>query len=616
VSEGIKQRIHLLPDGLANRIAAGEVVERPASVVKELVENALDAGATRILVEVEGAGKIRIRVNDDGQGMSREDALLAIQRHATSKIATEEDLFSISTLGFRGEALPSIASVSLFTLTTCNGEGAGTRLVIEGGELKRTEEVGYPRGTDIEVNRLFYNTPARQKFMKADSTELAAITEIMNKLALARSDVRFRYLHNGRELLNLTPTDDLHERAAGIFGRQSYPKLFPLSGTQGDWSITGMVSAPDHTRNTSNHLHLFLNGRAIRDRGLQFAVIRAFGTMLETKRFPIGVILLQMPVTDVDVNVHPAKHEVRFNDSRRLYSFVSDTVREALARSPWLSAGAGPAHLSENTDIPVRVGAALAEYERRRNRQAVFNIDGGWAPARPAQPGAPWRAPISGHEPKSDDIPLVVGPIASLPTEGQREGGFSSFTVLAQLHNTFILVSTPSGLGIIDQHAAHERVTYERLRKSYRDKAVEQQMMLFPIRVDLDAERVAALEQFGEQIARMGFEVEPFGGDSVQIRGVPQVLAAADPAEMLMDLLDEMSDIEGSGVVDDSVDLCLATLACHASVRANDPLNYEQMAALLRHMDTIDFAANCPHGRPVFVEITHTELEKRFARIK
>lgn len=534
--------------------------------------------------------------------MSREDALLAIQRHATSKIAREEDLFAIGTLGFRGEALPSIASVSLFSLTTCTGNGPGVKIHIEGGELLRVEELGFPRGTEIEVRRLFYNTPARRKFMKADSTELAAISEVVHKLALSRPDVRFRYLHNERELLNAPPGEELHDRAARIFGRQTYPKLFPLSGVQGDWSLSGMISTPDHTRQTPAHLHLFLNGRPIRDRGMQFAVTRAYGTMLETRRFPVGVLLLRMPVSEVDVNVHPAKHEVRFHDTRRLYAFITDTVREALAHSPWLGAEAGPSHLTPDTDIPMRVGAALMEFERRRNRQAAFQIGGGWVNTRRDS------APVP-------DVPTPLS-VAGHPAQDAPRQGFSAFTVLAQLHNSYILVSTPQGLGIIDQHAAHERVTYERLRAGFVRRAVESQMLLFPVRVDLDPARLAALSLFAEPIARMGFEVEPFGGDSVQIRAVPQILAAADPAAMLGDLLDELADLEGSDVVEEHLDRCLATLACHASVRANDPLNYEQMAALLRQMDSIDFSANCPHGRPVFIEISHVELEKRFDRIK
>lgn len=602
--------VRVLPDGLANRIAAGEVVERPASVVKELLENAVDAGAESVTVLIEGAGKKRICISDDGCGMGASDARLAIERHATSKIVSSEDLFAIRTLGFRGEALPSIASVSLFTLSSSDGSETGNRLHIEGGELKRVEEIAFNRGTEVDVRELFFNTPARRKFMKADATELAAITEVVQRIALSKPNLRVRYTHNGREMLNAPPVEELYERAASVFGRKVYPKLFPVEGRRGELVISGLVSMPEHTRTSPSQLHLFLNGRAIRDRLLLHAVRAAYGNMLEPRRFPIGALMLTMPLEDVDVNVHPGKAEVRFANSREIYRFICDAVREALGRSPQLGGAGIPGGQRGSAplagEMPDRVADAMGRFGDREQRQGRFSIPGGYVDQR-MRTGYP-----SPDEEGQEGAGAGAFPLAG--TEMAGSGAFSSLTVLAQLHNSYILVSSPGGLGIIDQHAAHERVTYERLKKSYEKRAVERQMLLFPVRVELDAGRMAALEEFTEAIEQMGFEVESFGGDSVQVREVPRMLSASDPAAMLKDLLDDFHDVSGSTVVEEQRDRCLATLACHASVRANDAMSYEQMIALLRQMDDIDFSGHCPHGRPVYIEVSQQELEKRFGR--
>lgn len=601
MSDVMGNTVHILPNTLANRIAAGEVIERPASVVKELLENSIDAGATSLNITIEGYGKTTIKITDNGKGMHKEDALTAIKRHATSKISSPEDLFNIRTLGFRGEALPSIASVSLFTLTTSTGEGAGTRICIEGGELVKIEETAFPKGCEIEVRELFYNTPARAKFMKADSTELAAITEIVNRIALSRPETRINYTHNKREILNIPPATELHERAAAVFGKNVYPKLFPVNGEMEKMSINGMISIPEYTRNSASGLHLFLNGRAIKDRLLLHAVRSAYGTMLESRRFPIGALMLAVPNDEVDVNVHPGKAEVRFSDSRKIYRFVSEAIREAIGRSPSLGGTGSPSGVGYvSNQMPSQISEALFNYGSKNRNQRSFSIPGGFHNVG--------KIPPNGESNYTSEKPgaLSFG----------NAGNFSQMTVLAQLHNSYILVSTPKGLGIIDQHAAHERVTFEKLRKAHQQKRLEQQILLFPVRMELDTRHLATLKEYKEEISKMGFEIEEFGGDSVQVRAVPQLLSNADPDSMIKDLLDEFSDYAGSNVVQDKTDMCLATLACHASVRANEPLGYEQMTSLLQQMDEIDFASNCPHGRPVFIEISHVELEKRFGRIK
>ena len=618
-------RVRRLPEALANRIAAGEVVERPASVVKELLENAIDAGAKKIVVELEQAGKGLMRISDDGCGMSRDDALLAIERHATSKIKNEDDLFAITSFGFRGEALPSIASVSHFTLTTrAAGDEVGTRLHIEGGELTRVEEVAALLGTVIEARHLFYNTPARQKFQKSDASELSAISDTIERVAMAHPGLRLILRHNKRDLLNLAPVAELDERLSALFGPTVYAKLFPISAVNGRFTVRGMLSAPELTRPNPSQIHLFLNGRPIRDRSLQHAVTSSYGMMLEPKRFPLAVVLVTMPVEWVDVNVHPAKSEVRFADARQIYSVVQDALRDAIGRAPWASSAPAPAYFGSRTSSSEnRVEAAIARFYERSEGQGAFSLPGGYRP----MPRQDWPAPPA----EGVDTPPVAtlrdeaspgatfepAPAPTAPSEERPAlRVFSGFPILAQLHKTYILVETPYGLGFVDQHAAHERITFERLKAARQKGAIERQNLLFPLRVDLDHRQMAAFSGGREQLAQLGFDLEEFGGDSLQVRALPAALTGTDVAALLRDLLDDWAHAEGSHRAEDAGDEALATMACHASVRANQALSYEQMEALLRQMDRIDFGAVCPHGRPVFVTIPYQELEKRFGRIK
>lgn len=619
--------VRRLPEALANRIAAGEVVERPASVVKELVENAIDARATKITIELEQAGKGLIRISDDGCGMSRDDALLAIERHATSKIQSADDLFAIRSFGFRGEALPSIASVSHFTLTTrAAGDEVGTRLIVEGGELKRVEEVAALPGTVIEARHLFFNTPARQKFQKSDAGELSATSEAVERIAMAHPELRLVLRHNTRELLNLLPCGELNERLSALFGPSVYAKLFPIDAVSGAFSVRGMLSAPELTRPNPGQIHLFLNGRPIRDRSLQHAVTSSYGMMLEPKRFPLAVVLVGMPVELVDVNVHPAKSEVRFADARQIYSIVQDALRDAIGRAPWASSAPAPGYYgSRAASSAERVEAAISRFYERSEPQGAFSLPGGYRPPPTRPSPAPSRsfaeAPAELTEPASAAVPNVALGGETPREETPREEApaarvFSSFPILAQLHKTYILVETPYGLGLIDQHAAHERITFERLKAARQKGAIERQNLLFPLRVDLDHRQLAAFSGGQARLAELGFEIEEFGGSSLQVRGVPSALSGTDVAALLRDLLDDWSHQDGSHRLEDQQDEALATMACHASVRANQALSYEQMEALLRQMDRIDFGAMCPHGRPVFVTIPFVELEKRFGRIK
>ncbi len=608
-------KIQVLSEEMANRIAAGEVVERPASVVKELVENSIDAGADDIRIEIEQAGKRRILVTDNGCGMDFDDAVLALRRHATSKIRTPEDLFGIGTLGFRGEALPSIASVSRFTLTSCTGEGSGVIVKVEGGTLREKGEVGAPKGTVIEVEDLFFNTPARRKFLKSDAAETSRISDVCTSLALAHPELRVSLTHNRNEIFTAPATEDLAERVAAVLGRKIFPKLFPVSGQQGRWKLEGMLSMPDHTRPNSTGIRLFVNGRAIQDRSLSYAVTSSYGNMLESRRFPVAILLLTLPLDEVDVNVHPTKAEVRFGDQRGVYRFLHETLREHLGAAPWIGDSASSLFSREKTPETHRpsfsgsgfvqpasgkgVEEALLAYERKRmaaERQGHFSL-----PPSVRQTAAGMPSTALFHDRIREDLP--------------PEGFFSKLDVLGQIDRTYLLCRSSNGLVIVDQHAAHERVTFEKLKESYDSGSIPMQLLLLPVTVELEPARAAALDDALPALKELGFEVEPFGGRTAVIKAIPQLIANADPERTLTDLLDDLIDAGASRSTRHAVEQRLATMACHASTRAGDELNAEQIRALLQRMDRIDFAGNCPHGRPVYLEIGYTELEKRFGRM-
>jgi len=587
-------KIKILPDAIINRIAAGEVVERPSSVVKELVENSLDAGASSITVELEESGRRLIRVSDDGAGMNSEDLRLSVERHATSKLDSGSDLFAIATLGFRGEALPSIASVSHFTIRSrARDADFGAQITVEGGRISEVQDAGCPPGTEIEVRGLFYNTPARRKFLKSDSTERAHVTETMQRFALANMHVRFQLKHDGRLILNLPAVEELHERVAAVLGRELYPHLFPINKSFGALKIIGMLSSPEKSRPSQNALHLFLNGRPINDRSLKHAVTSAYGSMLQGGRYPVSVLLLEVPHDTVDVNVHPQKTEVRFSDPRGIYNFLHEAVRETLGASPWLG-GAMP---QTRTQLQERVSNAIRTFSTAGTKpySSGFSFSYG-ASSRIAEK----REVYASHEIKQ--------------REPQGSGFFSSLIPLAQLDNTYILCQSHSGLVLVDQHAAHERINFERLKAAFASGESSAQTMLFPLRMDLNAIQEAALEDFYPQLERMGFLIDPFGGNSYAVKAAPPILANADVGAALKDLLDEAASFGGSRAVQERIEHALSTVACHASVRAHDKLSFEQMESLLHRLDGIDFSGNCPHGRPVYFEMTYEEMERRFGR--
>ncbi|WP_242396303.1 DNA mismatch repair endonuclease MutL [Anaeromyxobacter oryzisoli] len=600
-------RIQVLPPGLVNQIAAGEVVERPASIVKELVENALDAGATGVSVDVEEGGLSLVRVADDGSGMEREDALLALERHATSKLRDAEGLAAISTMGFRGEAVPAIASVSRFRLDTAPAEdGAGTRVDVEGGVIGAVEAVGRTRGTTIEVRDLFFNTPARRKFMRAPATEAGHVTEAVIRLALARPDVSFNLRSAGRQVLAARAGAGLPDRAAQALGREAHRHLVPVDAARGDVRVHGVVCSPDHSEATGRALYLFVNGRYVRDRGAAHAVLRAFAGTLPPGRHPAGVLFVELPLGRVDVNVHPQKLEVRFAEGREVYDAIFHAVAGTLRTAPWLRRSTPPASASgiapplESIAIAPFVAGAGALPPLPRAGEEVAEV---LARARDA-------APVALGQATAFAFPVADGDGGARPA-----GYFSSLRYVGQHARTYLLCEAPGGsLVVIDQHASHERMLFHRLREAFRTRQIPVQPFLLPQVVTLPAAVARALEGGLGELARLGFDVEPFGGDSFAVKGAPAALSGVDLTALLGDLATQLEQVERTSAVDDAFHDLLATMACHAAVRANQDVGPEEARALLDGLDAIDFKARCPHGRPVVFELSLADLERRVGR--
>jgi DNA mismatch repair protein MutL len=595
-------RIQVLPPGLVNQIAAGEVVERPASVVKELLENALDAGARSIQVDLEDGGLTLVRVADDGSGMEREDALLSLERHATSKLRDAGGLATIATMGFRGEAIPAIASVCRMRIDTCPdgppGSVVGTRIALEGGRVEAVEEVARARGTTVEVRDLFFNTPARRKFMRSAPAESGHASEAVVRVALARPDVGFTLRSGGRAAIATAAGASPEERAAIALGREAARRLIRVDGERGGVRVHGVVTSPDHSAATARGLYLFVNGRFIRDRAIAYGVVRAYAGSLPAGRQPAGVLFLELPLDRVDVNVHPQKLEVRFQDARAATDAVHHAVNEALRPSPWLRHRA-PAPGEEVVSLAAEPGvddvAAVLSVARERAAERARGLLPFPAPAGP------------GHAPAA---PASPGSMAA-----QAPGYFGSMRFVGQHARTYLVCEAPGGaLVVIDQHASHERLLFHHLREALRGRQLEVQPFLVPPVVTLPPAAARAVEGAVRELASVGLEVEPFGGDAFAVKSAPALLGGAAMGPLLADLAEQVEEAERGSAVGEALEGLLATMACHAAVRANQDLTRDEARALLDGLDAIDFKARCPHGRPVVVELPLAELERRVGR--
>ena len=599
-------RIQTLPTDLANQIAAGEVVERPASVVKELVENALDAGATRIKVELERGGATLIRVTDDGEGMDDDDAVLALQRHATSKIRHKDDLFALTTFGFRGEALPSIASVSKLRLSTrARGAQEGIEVLLEGGAAARPRPAGVAEGTSVEVRDLFFNVPARRKFLKSTGTEAAHVSEALLLAALARPDVSFFLVRDGRSAREWLRAASRRERAAQTFDASE--RLEACSGGAGPMKLEAHLAPPERARAGATALHLLVNGRPVRDRALARAVAQAYGSVLEPGRYPVGVVYVEVPASDVDVNVHPQKSEVRFADARALLDAVTRELHAVLAHAFSLPAlGSSRAWMGGRGAS----GGAVAAF----GSGPAF----GGSSALALEDGRdPWRLVTAGESSPQGSLAETTGTMtpgaATDPSLFEGAGFYASLEFLAQVRSTFLLCSGSDGLYILDQHAAAERVTFNRLRKAFAARTIATQRLLIPDVIEMLPTEVAMLEERAGDVAALGIELRAVGSGAVAVHAVPALLARARPERIVRDLVAELGHADRRPF-GDAADLVLATMACHGSIRAGDAVSRAEAGALLRALDDIDFAGHCPHGRPVVTRIGYDELERRVGR--
>jgi len=603
-----------MPSSLASQIAAGEVVERPASAVKELVENAIDAGATRIDVEIEGGGVTRLSVADDGHGMSRDDAILCVQRHATSKLFAIDDLSHVMTYGFRGEALPSIAAVSRFSLRTRSaGEDAGTSVEIEGGASPVVRPAGTPVGTTIDVRDLFFNVAPRRKFLRAASTESGHVADTLEVAALTRPDLTFTLTRDGRRVREWLRADSREERVRGIVGEG----LAHCTGQRGPLSLEAFLSRPEHARMGAGGLRLMVNSRPVRDRALFHTVAQAYGSVLERGRYPRGVVYLELPPQLVDVNVHPQKGEVRFADPRAVTDAVYQLLGAALARSfslpaptrsPWVKAPSLQAGTPAQASVP-----------RAPEGWRVADIAAGELP--PSQIASVDEQPSStsvessernGRVASDDGAVVAASDVASSdkPGVGLR---WASLRFVAQIRQTYLVCEGQEGLYVIDQHAAAERVNFDRLRKQYRSRAVPSQALLFPTMLKVSPPEGEIVEHQSEALSALGLDLRVRGPDVISVHSVPKLLVRASPEVLVRDLLIEVTRA-GARAFSDAVDLALATMACHGSIRAGDRIGENEATALLSALDSVDFAGHCPHGRPVVAVTSFRELERKVGR--
>jgi DNA mismatch repair protein MutL len=607
-------RIRILDAAVIDRIAAGEVVERPASVVKEVVENALDAQSTRIDIRVEGGGTQLIEVVDNGQGMVAEDAELAFSQHATSKVSVVADLDAIDTLGFRGEALASIASVSRVDLNTGTGEGAGVRVRVEGGEIVSTDSIAWPRGTSLRVADLFYNTPARLKHMRTEATEFGHIARAVQDYALAMMEVHFTLRHGKRSVLSAPSVATLGERVHQVLGADVASAWLPVEHTSGGIRVSGGITTPEHARPNRQAMRWYVNDRPISDYRLTHALLGAYENLLDGGKFPVAVLFLEMPPGEVDVNVHPRKAEVRFTHAGRIYGAVRTAVHSTLAGH------LPPTRIqarAETTGFAARDGAtwgaggepggSTTPYGGSEPRHAALPISD-WIVAEGRVPGdAEGRGPTRRSEMGAGDTLADTGPSTISGTAGVIQP-------LAQYANTYILAGDDRGLLIIDQHVAHERILYEQVLRQLSQRGVEAQHLLVPETVDLDAAEAELLREHEDLLASLGFEVDDFGGASRAIRTAPAMLEGRQLAGALRSLLASLAAGVGAEAMEEARRTAAATIACHAAVRANHPLTREEMVRLVADLSLCEAPTRCPHGRPVLLRVDHDELEKRLGR--
>ena len=650
-------KIHVLSEAVANKIAAGEVVERPASVVKELLENSLDAGSTRIKIQVEAGGKKLIQIADNGCGMVRDDALLAFERHATSKIKNADDLLSVATLGFRGEALPSIASVSRLRLETqVQDQESGTVIEINGGKIFKVEEAGLPAGTSITIHDLFFNTPARKKFLKAESTELSHIASLVTHYALAHPDKHFELHSATNAVLVAPPVAGYSDRVYQVFGKEVLDQLIPVAAMQpleriglpqpppwrrqeqdedqapaepGEMRVHGFVSKPEIQKLNRNSIYIFVNERLIRDRLVQHALTEAYRNILPPTVYPVVLLFLELPSGEVDVNVHPSKTEVRFRQQTVVHDFVRDSVRAALMKArpvPQFITEIG-AHPTASPSLTPGAKAPTVDIAAWRALYSppAFALQ---APAPPPETGRLGFGNDTITVEANAAVALAPMPQAVIPDDGctppivqepeptsDLAPALASLKPLGQIRESFILAVNEEGLWIIDQHVAHERVLFEKVLKQRAAQKVESQRLLMPLVIELTPAQQALFAWISEELNQNGFEAEPFGARSVAIKVAPAGVEASQIEHMLHELFDQFSREEQALNIEKISARIAASIACHAAIKVNMPLQQNKMEWLLAELAKTDCPITCPHGRPVVLRYSMKDIQKAFKRI-
>ncbi len=583
-------RIRHLPETLVNQIAAGEVIERPAAAVRELVENALDAGAKQIAVEIAEGGKSLVRIVDDGGGMSREELVAALDRHATSKLP-DDDLLLIKHLGFRGEALPSIASVSRMTITSrLKGANDSWEIHVEGGKKGQPRPAALAQGTVVEVRDLFYATPARLKFLKTERAEYGAVKDTLSRLAMAFPTVAFRLIHDGETVLNLPAVAAPAERLSALLGRDFADNAIMIDATRDGVRLSGYAGLPTYNRGTGQYQYLFVNGRPVRDKLLIGAIKGAYADVLARDRHPVAALFLDLPPDEVDVNVHPAKAEVRFRDAAMVRGLVVGSIRHAL-------------HENGQKSSPAIAVETLAAW---RTPQAAPQQQSFMAPARSYYGN-------TGLAEKMQEAYYPQARSEPAPIQQPATGSWPLGAARAQIHENYIVAQTEDGLVIVDQHAAHERLVYEKFKQQLAENGIERQGLLSPLIADLGDDAGILLEK-ADELSRLGLEIEPFGPGCVAVRAVPALLKDGDIPKLLRDLADELAEKGSAQGLEEKLNAILSTMACHGSVRSGRRMNADEMNALLRQMEATPQSGQCNHGRPTYIELKLADIEKLFGR--
>jgi DNA mismatch repair protein MutL len=579
-------KIEVLPKSISQIIAAGEVVERPASVVKELMENAVDAGSSEITVELRAGGLQLIRVVDSGEGMDQADAPVAFQRYATSKIRKAEDLYAIRTLGFRGEALPSISQVSKMTLQTRTHHSlSGTKVVCEGGEIKSISEIGCPIGTEVEVKQLFYNIPVKRKFLKSIRSELRSALNHFLRLSLSHPTISFKFIHDGRTLHEYLKTEHPMVRIEAILGKEIYPHLQPIEFEEGGIRISGFASLASLSKRNAESIFFYVNQRFIKDRMIYRAVLEAYRYILPGSQFPVVILFIALPTSALDVNVHPTKAEVKFRDPDRVYHAVFAAIRRVLEEGPSRLEGTAPR--GEKGEWDFQKSPHPFSLGQQASPAPSFLTTGNQGEMLTVQEGGrlPWKA------------------------EEKRP-----YAVLGQIRSTYILCEGEGNLIFIDQHAAHEKILFEKFKKEYKKGSMISEKLLLPILIELSVEESYILESAGEALKEIGFEIEPVGEKLFAIRSIPSFIDQKDPKEFVKGMLDDLSFLEKRRKGEEAIHTLLVSLACHAAVRANFPLQKEEMDKLAEDLLPFHPSTTCPHGRPIFFILPLDELGKQFKR--